>query len=420
MDFSVLYKHIGGQVVFSPDGKYLASSLKERLVIRDSLELGVLHTFICSYPIQDIQWGPHSDYILSASYKQAKVDVWNLQDEKRHIDIEDAFCGMNSARWCPDGIHIMVVSEFQVRLSIWSLLSGEAFYIQYPKYKDKGISYSSDDRFVAILERQESKDAVGVYSTDPWALQKQFTVDAIDIENIAWSPDDRYIAVWDSNVDYKVFIYNPLGILKRTYRAYEDGLGIKSVTWDPFSQFLAVGSYDQQVRLLNTYNWSPFLTLKHPSKVTRPDVVSLNSYFELQDKYSNITTVVPDGTKPNPKLGIGFMEFSYSGDYFCTRNDNMPNSLWIWDMKTLRLYAFIHMIDPIRTVRWNPASADILAFSCTANCVYLWRPERGCEFYELPAANFNLTTFHWSPSGHAIAFLDKERFHLGFVARPSE
>lgn len=35
-----------------------------------------------------------------------------------------------------------------------------------------------------------------------------------------------------------------------SFEAYEDALGIKSVSWAPSSQFLAVGSYDQTVRMI--------------------------------------------------------------------------------------------------------------------------------------------------------------------------
>ncbi|KAJ1975108.1 hypothetical protein H4R35_003304, partial [Dimargaris xerosporica] len=139
--------------------------------------------------------------------------------------------------------------------------------------------------------------------------------------------------------------------------------------------------------------------------------------FELEDKYLNVPTVVPDANKPNPKLGVGLLDFNSNGEYMISRNDNMPNCLWVWNMKSLRLCAFIHMLDPVRIARWNPALPSLLAFACSENCVYLWRPDKGCEFYELPAANFQLVNFKWSPTGRSLAFMDKELFHLGYLTR---
>ncbi|KAJ1651903.1 hypothetical protein IWQ61_007635 [Dispira simplex] len=438
MDFTVLHRQIGNHIAFSPDGAYLALTMRDRLVIRRSNDLSVLGTYTCLYIIQDVQWNPHSDYILTASYKEGKVDVWSLQDEKWHTDIDESYVGLASARWCKDGIHVLTVAEFQLRLTIWSLLTGEIYYIQHPKFKDRGFSYSPDHRFVAVAERQEAKDAVGVYSTNPWCLQKQFTVDTIDMENLAWSPDGRYIVVWDLGVDYKLFVYNPLGILKRSYSAYSDGLGIKTVRWDPQAKFLVVGSFDQKVRLLNTYDWTPFTTFHHRTSLTRPDIKiyeevdisneinepthqfstkKLLRRFQLQDQCLQVPSTLPDGNKPHPKLGVGVLDFDQSGQYLCTRNDNMPRCLWIWDMKRLKLHSFIKLLDPVRTIRWNPAYPHLLAFSCTENCVYLWRPDRGCEFYELPAANFQLLSFKWNPNGQSLVFWDKEWFNLGFLNR---
>lgn len=45
-----------------------------------------------------------------------------------------------------------------------------------------------------------------------------------------------------------MFLYSPDGRPVEKYQAYENALGIKSVSWSPTSQFLSIGSYDQQVK----------------------------------------------------------------------------------------------------------------------------------------------------------------------------
>ena len=40
-----------------------------------------------------------------------------------------------------------------------------------------------------------------------------------------------------------------------SYSAYDDALGIKTVRWSPTGQLLAVGSFDQKLRVLNCLNW---------------------------------------------------------------------------------------------------------------------------------------------------------------------
>lgn len=53
-----------------------------------------------------------------------------------------------------------------------------------------------------------------------------------------------------SSTQYKVLLYSLDGRLLSTYSAYEWSLGVKSVSWSPSSQFLAIGSYDEKVWMM--------------------------------------------------------------------------------------------------------------------------------------------------------------------------
>lgn len=68
----------------------------------------------------------------------------------------------------------------------------------------------------------------------------------------------------------QVLIYSPDGRCLFKYQAYESGLGVKSVSWSPCGQFLAVGSYDQMLRVLNRLTWKTFAELMHPYTVRGP------------------------------------------------------------------------------------------------------------------------------------------------------
>lgn len=68
----------------------------------------------------------------------------------------------------------------------------------------------------------------------------------------------------------QVLIYSPDGRCLFKYQAYESGLGVKSVSWSPCGQFLAVGSYDQMLRVLNHLTWKTFAEFIHLSNVRGP------------------------------------------------------------------------------------------------------------------------------------------------------
>lgn len=77
----------------------------------------------------------------------------------------------------------------------------------------------------------------------------------------------------------QVLIYSPDGRCLFKYQAYESGLGVKSVSWSPCGQFLAVGSYDQMLRVLNHLTWKTFAEFTHLSTVRGPCCAALFKVF---------------------------------------------------------------------------------------------------------------------------------------------
>lgn len=72
------------------------------------------------------------------------------------------------------------------------------------------------------------------------------------------------------------------------YQAYESGLGVKSVSWSPCGQFLAIGSYDQMLRVVNRLTWKTFAEFLHLPNVRGSScaivfkVISFTFYFQSQ------------------------------------------------------------------------------------------------------------------------------------------
>ncbi len=94
-------------------------------------------------------------------------------------------------------------------------------YIKYPKFSEKGVAFSHDSQYLAVLERRDCKDWLSIYwvgAGNPsaahlrasasgsgsagesvgWALVKTYPVDTEDCADVQWSPDDRVLCVYDS------------------------------------------------------------------------------------------------------------------------------------------------------------------------------------------------------------------------------
>ncbi|XP_023697332.2 WD repeat-containing protein WRAP73 isoform X2 [Paramormyrops kingsleyae] len=448
MNFSEVFKHTNQLCRVSPDGKYLATCVQYRLVVRDVSSLQILHLYTCLDQVTCMEWSSDSQFILCAMYKRALVQVWSLEQPDWHCKIDEGSAGLVSSRWSPDGRHILNTTEFHLRVTVWSLCSKSVSYIKYPKACQKGLDFSRDGRYVALAERRDCKDHVSVFVCDDWQLLRHFETDTQDLAGVEWSPNGCVLAVWDTCLEYRVLLYSLDGRLLSTYSAYEWCLGIKSIAWSPSSQFLAIGSYDEKVRILNHITWKKLIEFEHPATVSNSKAVVYKemerrhvggcddltlhhqitlggSLFNTQSKYEicplpvQIPVVKPDPDRANPKVGISSMAFSVDSRYLATKNDNMPSCVWVWDIQRLRLLAVLEQTAPVRCFQWDPRRPR-LALCTGSSKLYIWSPA-GCISVPVPVeGSFPVQSLSWHSSGQALILLSKEHLCLCYLETEAE
>ncbi|XP_020013970.1 WD repeat-containing protein WRAP73 isoform X3 [Castor canadensis] len=272
MNFSEVFKLSNLLCRFSPDGKYLASCVQYRLVIRDANTLQILQLHTCLDQIQHIEWSADSLFVLCAMYKRGLVQVWSLEQPEWHCKIDEGSAGLVASCWSPDGRHILNTTEFHLRITVWSLCTKSVSYIKYPKACQQGITFTRDGRYLALAERRDCRDYVSIFVCSDWQLLRHFDTDTQDLTGIEWAPNGCVLAVWDTCLEYKILLYSLDGRLLSAYCAYEWSLGIKSVAWSPSSQFLAIGSYDGKARLLNHVTWKMITEFEHPATINDPKI----------------------------------------------------------------------------------------------------------------------------------------------------
>ncbi|TRY99424.1 hypothetical protein DNTS_022984 [Danionella cerebrum] len=401
MNFSEVLKQSNQLCKVSPDGKFLATCVQYRLMVRDINTLQVLHMYTCLDQVMHMEWSSDSLFILCAMYKRGLVQVWSLEQPDWHCKIDEGSIGLVSSRWSMD--------------------------------------FSADGRYMALAERRECKDYISVFVCDDWHLLRHFESETQDLSGVEWSPNGCVLAVWDSCLEYKILLYSLDGRLLSCYSAYEWSLGIKSVAWSPSSQFLVVGSYDEKVRVLNHITWKKISEFEHPATIgntkavlfkeveRRPvlgtedlhqltaDTSLFNSQSKceyLQDEISplpaQLLVIKPDPDRANPKIGISAMAFSADNRYLATKNDNMAQAVWVWDMQRLALLVVLEHTAPVRCFTWDP-SRPRLALCTGTSRMYLWSPA-GCLSVSVPVeGSFQVQSLFWSGSGQSLVLLSKDQ-----------
>lgn len=152
MDFSEPYRYSGPTPAFSPDGRFIAVAVEYRLLVRDWQTLRVVQLFSCLDRIQHFAWSPDSMYILCGLYDRAIVQVWSVDEPEWNCQIDEGQAGITGVKWCPDARRILVMADFQLKATVWSLTDRKAVFIKGPKYSDKGIAFSPDGQRLAITE----------------------------------------------------------------------------------------------------------------------------------------------------------------------------------------------------------------------------------------------------------------------------
>lgn len=295
-------------------------------------------------------------------------------------------------------------------------------------------------RYMALAERRDGQDFISIFASNSWELLKHFESSTDDLCGLRWSPDSSVLCVWDNPLNYLVVLYSLDGRCLGKYSAYDYALGVKTLAWSPTCQFLALGSYDEKLRLLNHVTWKTITSFGHPETVDEKSVVvykevetrtpqplkskltdiPTTALFNPQSKYEvqqcpvKIPVVKPDTNKANPKRGVGLAAFSSDSKYLYSRNDNMPHTLWVWDVKTLDVCAIMIQSAPIKAVAWDPVKTR-LALCTGMNKLYMWSPA-GSLCVEVPVeGTFQVHSLKWHPDGSSLLLLGKDMMCICYL-----
>ncbi|KAG0696051.1 WD repeat-containing protein 8 [Suillus ampliporus] len=465
MDFTEIYKQSGNLASFSPGAHFILNVVENTLIVRRTDTLQITRTWTITAPsttasilskssnsgtpadgwISHAGWSCDSEYLLAASAKKGIVEVFKLRDEFWNARIEAGAEGLLKAEWAPDGRHILSFSQWGLRVTIWSLLTGNATYIQFPIHPDRGYAFRSDSRYFVLAERHKSKDTMGVYdTTDFYRLVRHFPIPTSNLSSLALSPTGNHIAVWEGILEYKLHILSLTGNVQGTFSPQPDpGFGVRNVAWHPTGMFLAVAGWDDKIHILDGLTWSTAAILELSSKVPAGATLwrepsnwlettqgrGFLSYERLQGPQT-ISLPRTDPTKPNPKSGAVQLEWNKTGTLLLVRFENCPTAVHLYDFPAPsdpfvpRLRCVLQHSKPVLHAQWNPVRKGSLALCSGTGSIYTWSDEwigeNGveedmAECIGVPAkTKFETRNIKWAPDGKGLVLLDKEMFCCAF------
>ena len=264
--------------------------------VRVSTSLQVVRSWTLDFLATSVSWSRSGALLLVACKGQLvvlAVDPSAMRGGRTSegglvASIKAGMEGMASASWVGSGEQegLCLFSADEVMASIYNIDTGSVLVVANPK-RARAAS-SSSTHHVALLTRQAARDNLVILAAPSprhgplWRTEEQFALHTNDAVEVAWSPNSRHLAVREGMLEYKVQIYSALGHLQASFqvdcnptdvhsqltslyssvklegnaRLAGGGLGIRTMRWHPSGELLALGGYDEVVRVLEGDEWS--------------------------------------------------------------------------------------------------------------------------------------------------------------------
>ena len=413
------------QISFSPNSFYFAITKGIQLVIYSCQSLKPIKIYSFIDFIEDIKWSNSNKLILVGIYKRNRCEIRNIENDNFICAIDEGIQGMSNALFSPNSTHILSFNQNVAKLTIRSLLDKSTFFISLPKFAKKGLSFSCQGKgnFMALAERKDTRDIIGIYFIKKWICLRRFPVDTEDLQDIKWSYDNSSIIVVDSPAVCKLLIYNIFGEIINKIDIYQYKLGIKKFEINPNGHLYCLGLFDQSLRIYNNISYTCTAIFNHDKEIL--DNKNVNYYKEEiinqegESKYVELKP--PINLKSEniyvkgsnlfndklPKIGVGKMAFSYDNNFLATKNDNMPNILFIWDLNIMSLQTVLIHLNEISCFEWMKTK-NILFISTNNNKLYYFTLD-SCKILQLPN-DFQNKSFIISNDGQKMMLKDNNYF----------
>lgn len=237
-------------------------------------------------------WSVSSSRLLAASANE--IRVYSTAHAQALATITNPTSGttkVSSISFGATDNEVYVFSDFGLKLSIFNLTTSKSVDINSPKFYSagaaaKGTSHRPGTHNLAILTRSGGKDIISIHAQNELGVTRSWHPDTVDAHGLVWSPDGRWIAVWDSaSQGHKMLIYTADGHLYKTWNgptsiSEEDidstlGAGIKLFCWSPTSSQIALGDYSRRVTILSAPSFTESMSLVHSTTIRPADTLQV-------------------------------------------------------------------------------------------------------------------------------------------------
>ena len=356
-------------VIFSPDGKWLATaSLDHTVRIWDPLTGIQLGNFSHDGPVRTLAFNFASPWLVNGG-DDGFARVWNPASGDviasfRHSGPVNDVAFSTSGTWVASG-------SDDTRLVIFQTTTGELIHqIYHPEPVDV-VEFSFESDYVAVADRSGT---VHVYNSFTAAQLSQLSHERA-VTAIRFSPDNTYIA--SASLDRTARVWDPrTGIV---FSRLGHSSRVLDVNFSPDGQYVATASADRTGRVWNTNSGRTLALLEHDDDVS--GAVFLNQGSRVLTASADQSVRVWDFRAAGQAVArfdhpAGVIDLDLSSSTGVLATVSQDNAIRLWDVETgellhlLQHKVFIHDVD-------FDKSGTHLATGTLAGEVVIWDIEAG-------------------------------------------
>ncbi|KAJ5740649.1 G-protein beta WD- 40 repeats containing protein [Penicillium malachiteum] len=316
-------------VVFSPDGKQIASGSWDRTIKLWDTTTGDLQKTLEGHSdsVQTVVFSPDGKQIASGSLDKT-IKLWDTTTGDLQKTLEGHSNGVQTVVFSPDGKQIASGSHDQT-IKLWDTTTGDLQKtLEGHSNSVQTVVFSPDGKQIASGSRDRT---IKLWDTTTGDLQKTLEGHSDWVQTVVFSPDGKQIA--SGSLDKTIKLWDTTtSDLQKTLEGHSDW--VRTVVFSPDGKQIASGSHDQTIKLWDTTTGDLQKTLEGHSNWVRtvvfsPDGKQIASGSHDQTiKLWDTTTGDLQKTLEGHSDSVQTVVFSPDGKQIASGSDDKTSTKW--------------------------------------------------------------------------------------------
>ncbi|CAM4458435.1 MAG: Tol-Pal system protein TolB [Legionellaceae bacterium] len=391
---------------YSPDGKWLAATEDENIVLYEAKTQQRIRVFEghISY-IRSVAFSPNGASLASGSTDKT-LRLWDAKTGKMIKILEGHTNWVESVCFSPDG-KLIASAGYDNTLRLWDVNTGQIIKtIAGHKGIVDSVTFSPDGLLIASTSRHNN---IKFFDFKIWDTKTGWMIRTLeghtsDINSVSFSPngallasgnDDNTLRLWDVKTGQTI----------KTLTGHTDH--VRSVSFSPDGALIASGSSDETLRLWDVSTGEMIKTLVGHTNQVNNVAFSKDGALIASGSHDKTLRLWDVNTGKTIKMLEGHATWGFSASFSpggaLIASESDDKTLRLWDAKTGQTINMLegHTSD-INSVSFSPNGA-LLASGNDDNTLRLWDVKTGQTIKTLTGHTDHVRSVSFSPDGALIA-----------------